>query len=543
MGRSIRDQSLNVSDLIAKFAAPAAGPPAKPSRPIRINRLEVSDARISVTDRSRPGVFATTIGPLNFDLTGFRTVPDRDAPYRFEAVTEAGEKLAWSGALRAEPFQSTGELSLENIVLAKYSPYYADRLQAEILGGRLSVAGRYEIDLTPGHRVARLHDGSLRLRGFEMRQRGTAPDAVELPALDITGVQADALTQRATIGAVVVDGGRIWVRRDRDGSINLLAMLQPPPRAGAAMLAPSPAAPPVAASPLPEVAIGELAVKDFQVDLTDQATPHSAQLALNSVQLSLKNIRLAPGAQMPLHLAFGWAPAGTVGIDGTVALMPVKADLKIAVNGLELLPLSPYLEQFVNARLTGGALTATLDTHVSLPPRQAPVASIAGDVRVDQLGLVDSAHNQELAGFGALSLRGLRAGTAPEPSVALDEIDLAGPYARVIVNPDKTINLATLALAGAAAAPSSAAGPAPAFVPPKIEIGRIAISGGDFSFTDRSLDPNVRMAIGHFGGTIGGLSSANPTKAEVDLKALVDDAGPVAITGQLDPLGASLGWT
>jgi hypothetical protein len=542
------DQSLNVADLIEKFAPPAAAAPPpnapeKPARPIRINRLRVSDARISLTDLSRKQPFATTLGPLNFDLTGFRTVPDRDAPYHFEAVTEAGEKLTWSGTLRAEPFQSAGELSLENIVLSKYAPYYADRVRADIVSGKLSVRGRYEIDLTADHRVLRLRDGSLQLRGVELRERGATEAAVELPALDIAGVQADALTQKATVSSVALAGGHIRVRREKDGSINLLTMLQPPAPVGASppAVGPSPAAPPAPAANLPDVTLGDLALKDFQVDVTDLAAPRPAQLALNSLQFSLKNVTLAEGAQMPLHLAFGWAPAGSVKIDGSVAIAPIKADLKIAVAGLEFLPLSPYLEQFVNARLAGGAVTAALDAQLSLPPKMPLAATVAGDVTIEKLSLVDGARSEDLAGLSGLTLRGLRAGTAPELTVALDEIDLAGPYARVVVNSDKTLNLAMVAKT---ASPSAAAPPgaaerneAPASTLPKIEIGRIAISDGDYRFTDRSLDPNVSMAIDHFGGTVGGFSSTNLAKADVDLKALVDGDGPVSITGKLDPLG------
>ncbi len=64
------------------------------------------------------------------------------------------------------------------------------------------------------------------------------------------------------------------------------------------------------------------------------------------------------------------------------------------------------------------------------------------------------------------------------------------------------------------------------------------ITDGDFSFADRSLEPNVRMGINQFGGTITGLSSAHLAKADVDLKGMVDGAGPVSISGKLDPLGA-----
>lgn len=538
------DRSLNVSDLLAKFVpASPATPATAPARPVRVGQLRVVDAKILVADRSRAQPFATTIGPLTFDLTGFRTVSERGAPYRFEAVTEAGEKLAWSGTLRAEPFHSAGELVVENIVLAKYAPYYADQIRADVADGRLSVRGRYLLDLTEGHRVMTLQDGMVQLRSFALRERGKEQNVVELPALDIAGIQADALTQKASIRSVALTGGKARVRREKDGSINLLAMLQPPPAVAAA---PAPVSPATAPAKPPEVTVGELVLKDFTVEVADLAAPRPAQLALNTLQVSLKNISLAEGAQMPLELSFGWAPQGTVRLAGNVGLTPVKADLKIDVAGLEILPLSPYLETFANARLTQGAVTASLSTQVALPADKPLAATVAGDITVEKLGLVDGARNEELAGFGALTLRGLRARTTPEIGLALDEISLAGPYARVVVNADQSINLLAVVKTPAAPAPVAAtsaatqpAAPPPPAPLPAIEIGKITLSDGDFRFTDRSIAPGVSMAVGQFGGTITGLSATNPAKADVDLKAMVDGAGPVAITGKLDPLGAT----
>lgn len=550
------DGTLNVSDLLAKFAPPAtsAKPPSAPARPVRIAQLRVVDAKIFVADRSRPQPFATTIGPLTFDLTGFRTVSERGAPYRFQAVTEAGEKLAWSGTLRAEPLQSAGELIVENIVLAKYAPYYADRVQADIVDGRLSVRGRYRLDLTEGHRVLSLEDGLVQLRRFALRERGKQESAVELPALDVVGINADALTQKASIRTVAVNGGQARVRREKDGAINLLAMLQPPPASTTKPAAPaSPPAPstssPAAPAKLPEITVGEVAVKDFAVEVADLAAPRPAQLALNALQVSLKNVSLAEGAQMPLELAFGWAPQGTVRVAGNVSILPIKADLQVDVAGLEILPLSPYLENFANARLTQGALTVSLATQVALPADKPLAATVAGEIKMEKLGIVDGA-NQELAGFAALTLRGLKARTTPEIGLALDEVAVTGPYARVLVNADKSLNLLAVAKTPAApaagsatpapAAPGSPEAAAPASSPaplPAIDIAKIAITDGDFRFTDRSIEPGVSMAIGQFGGTVTGLSSTNPGKGEIDLKAMVDGAGPVAITGKLDPLG------
>ncbi|MBL9214150.1 MAG: DUF748 domain-containing protein, partial [Opitutaceae bacterium] len=186
---------------------------------------------------------------------------------------------------------------------------------------------------------------------------------------------------------------------------------------------------------------------------------------------------------------------------------------------------------------TQGTLAANLGATVAAAPDGADLAA-EGGVRLENFGLVDGVNQDELAGFVSLTLGGLKVATRPRLAVTLEEVSLAGPYARIRVHPDRTLNLAQVArVPSPAAAPapaSGAAGPAP-----RIEIGKVVIAGGDFSLADRSVEPNVRLAVSQFGGSITGLSSENPGRGEVDLRARVDGTGPIVITGKLDPLGAA----
>jgi hypothetical protein len=536
------DGTLNFSDLLAKFTAPPAAASKSPPRPLRIGRLDLVQAQVQFTDQSRPKPFATVLGPMTFSVTELHTSGENNAPYRFEAVTEVGERLSWSGTIQAAPFHSIGELRLENIPLAKYAPYHAEFMQADLAEGKLSVHGRYELDLAERTRVLKLAGGTLQVRGLKVLERASQETAIELAALDVTGIQADALTQKAAVGAITLRGGHLRVRREKGGAINLVSMFQPPP--GKAAPAPATAAPPSAASArLPDVTVGELAVKDFKIDLNDLAAPRPARLGLGGIEFSLKAITLADGASMPLQLAFDWAPRGTVRVAGTVAIKPeLKANLQTEVANLEILPLSPYLEQFITARVTQGAISTINSVQFAMADR-VPAVTFAGSVRVEKFGLVDGAHNQDLAGLAALTIDGIKISTRPQLTVSVAEINVAGPYARVVVNPDKSLNLAAIAPPPASAGPATppAAGvpvTAPAGLP-RIAIGKVVFSAGDFSFADGSVQPPVRTTLGQFGGTIAGLSSENMTKADVALQGVVDGAGPVSIKGRLDPLGAT----
>ncbi|MEJ1972571.1 MAG: DUF748 domain-containing protein [Lacunisphaera sp.] len=540
-----KNGSFNFDDIIRKLAAGTPSSPVKASPPpaLHLGSVKVTGARLDFTDQSRPHSFSTTFGPVALAVTEFRTVGAQVAPYHFEAVTEAGEKFNWSGTLAANPFHSEGNLSVENINIPKYLAYYGDQVKAELLAGTFTFKGRYAINLTEGARVIKISGGALQLRSLKIADAPGGETAIDLPALDIAGIEADALAMKGTVETMAIDGGRLRVQRAQSGALNLRTMLEPSTPEGAAAQAAN-AAPP---AKLPEFVVREVVVKDFAVAIADLAAPRPAQLALNAIQFSLKNVTLADGAVMPLALALNWAPQGTVKIEGSVTLKPeLKAGLKTDVAALALLPLSPYLEQFLNARITQGAVSATGTAQVALAGG-TPAISYEGTVTVDKFGLVDAARNEELAGFASLTLKELKAATAPKLAVSLAEIDLEAPYARVIVNADKSLNLAGIAKTAAAPAPIPAAAAAAAAVSavapaaplPDVKVGKVIIAGGEFSLTDRSLEPNVRMELNQFAGTIAGLSSENLTRADINLAAMVDGVAPFTVAGKLDPFGAT----
>ncbi|MDB6126915.1 MAG: hypothetical protein JWM35_811, partial [Verrucomicrobia bacterium] len=197
------DGSLNFADVLAKLAPPKngdSGTAAKPGRAIRIVSLKVADARVDFRDRSRKSPFASTIGPMTFVLTEFRTAGARGAPYHFAAVTEAGEKLSWSGTLAADPVASKGEFDVANLILKKYTPYLEDLVQADLADGKLAARGHYELSLDAKQRVLRLSDGEVHLRDLDVKERASNQSALNLPLLDVVGIQADAIAMKAVVG-------------------------------------------------------------------------------------------------------------------------------------------------------------------------------------------------------------------------------------------------------------------------------------------------------------------------------------------------------
>jgi hypothetical protein len=540
--------AFNFSDITKALGLDAPAPknaavtPSEPGRPLYVKHLAVSKMKLDFSDHSRKTPFVTTIGPATFTLDEFRTAGSLGAPSHFEAFTESGEKVVWDGTVAADPVSSKGHFVLSKIVLKKYSPYFETLVQADLKDGLLSFEGRYEANLDPKQRVIKLLDAHLLVEKIAVTERKTGLVALELPRVEVSGIEADAVAMKATVKSATVSGGHAAVQRAKDGTINLLAMLTPEPAPAPAPVAPALSTPaaPAAASALPQVSLGEFSIADFKVDITDASASPSAKLALNQIRLSVKDLCFADGAKMPLSLSFDWAPKGSVRIEGSFGFKPeLGAELDTQVVGFAILPLSSYVEEFLNVRVTQGAVNTA--NHVSLLMKDGnPALVFSGDVSVDNFALVDARQKERLAGFTKLEIKGIKAATAPELAVSLDEISLAAPYAEVRMKRDGTLNLAGLVKTAAPAAAIPA--PVPANTPavlPNISVGRVVLSDGNFHFTDRSIEPNVNTRINRFGGTVSGISTKNMAKADVALRGFVDDAGPISIMGKVDLLGAN----
>ncbi|HVU17086.1 MAG TPA: DUF748 domain-containing protein [Candidatus Didemnitutus sp.] len=531
------DGSLNFSDLLTNTPpAPTKGAPAPTAlRPLVITRFKLTNARLEFVDRSRRQNFATRLGPVGFTVSDFHTVGSEQSPYSFEAVTELGEKFSWHGWVESTPFRSGGDFGVTGLVLKKYTPYYADRTGVDLVDGRLTVSGKYLVSFDAANQAMKLFDGAVKVRNIKLVERGSGESLFELPAGDVTGITADGTTLSAGVKSVVLDQGRVRVRREKDGSLNLMQLLPPNVAAPSSTAAESES--PRAA--LPSIKIDDVLVSGWNIEAEDLAAPSPAHFGLSEVGAHLKNVTLADGATLPFEVALRWQPQGTVRALGSVVLKPLKVGFKVDIDSLGLLPLSPYLERFVNVRLADGVLSVKGDGTAALPESGPPQVTFAGNAWLERFSLLDTAHVEELAGFSDLIVSGMKVATAPEMSASIEEVNLNGPYARVDLDRDGKLNLASL-IPPAPAKPAAETQPALAAPAPKIEVARVVLNGGDFSLRDQSISPAVRLGMTSFGGTLTGLSSENPGRGEADLKATLTGGTAMTIKGRFDPLAKNI---
>ena len=549
----VKNGGMNVDDVIAKLTAPdPLAPPAAPKNPsakppsIFIGKLLVSDARITFDDTSRERPFTSALGPLTFSLENFKTIGDPNSPYHFEAVTGAGEKIAWKGTLSVDPLKSQGELVLSNLDLARLSPYYHHLVKGELRSAFVDAGGKYSLVLKEGLPALTLSEGAFTLRDVRFGAPGVEADAFGLKRLAVTGISADSADLRAAIARVSIEGLKLKAVRDAEG-LDLLRLLAPIATPGKTPVVASAGA----TKPMPSVTLGELSVSGVQVDVTDNTTPRPAQHRIDDIQFWVRDISSANLAKaLPFELTVLLPHDGRMHFAGTATPQPLAAAVSMDLANVPFANASPYVEPFLNIRLADGAVRAK-----GAITFEKESLTYNGDFAIERFSTVDGKLAQEFVKWSELSVSGIRLVSQPR-SLAVEEIKLTDPSASVVLERDGTLSIAqAVALPAPGKEPSAkesevkesapivafvqpAAGAPAASALPPVTIGRVVMQNGAFRFEDRSVQPAARTALTGFSGSITGLSSAAPARADIDIRGKVDGTAPVAITGKLNPLGS-----
>ena len=552
-----KDRTFNFTDLITKFSTNAAPAQAKTeSKPIalHIGKLRIGGAVAAYADFSPRTPFRRTLGPINITLDDFRTDPDNKNPYAFTGTTDAGETISWRGFFYLSPLRSEGELKLFNFTLNKYAPLYQDFIKFEIRDGAIALDVNYKFKLDGTNLTASVNESAFALRDFKLGSPGDSNNLAELPVFAVTGASVDLQTHAATINSISGDGAKLFLSRDQNAAINVVELSKPSvpnalPGDGALLLL---RAVTNAVAMLMDStnqwrgAVNAVVFTNCAVHLEDRVNARPARLDLTAISLAAKNISNLPGTNLTAELSLRWNKNGSIKTIVSASFFPPKADLEVDLDKLDLGSLDPYLEPKVNLFILGSEVGLHGQIVLTTPDHVLPQVTFHGDARLDNFRTVDGALGDDLLKWDSLRINGIDANLNPQ-AVNIKEIDVNGAYARLVIETNKTINLLNAlrltdtnspAINETKISDATTTSPTNSTLP-QISVGAIVITNTAVSFSDRSMQPNVNLAIQDVNGSISGISSEQLQHAIVDLRAKADGIGPIAITGKINPLNST----
>ncbi|HWI81749.1 DUF748 domain-containing protein [Ramlibacter sp.] len=218
------DGRFNVAELLAtlsRHSQPASGDSRLPR--IVIERFVLEQGRVEMHDR-RAG-YDNLFSPIDFTLANFSTLPDQADAHTLSAESAGGGTLRWKGTASVNPIHGSGELTLDQVALPAVGVYLKSYTQARVAAGRLSATLPYRFSYADGTFAARLAGAKLALADLALAREGATDSFAALTRLEANGIDADLAGRQATVALVRADGGKLTVRRDAKGDVDLANLM------------------------------------------------------------------------------------------------------------------------------------------------------------------------------------------------------------------------------------------------------------------------------------------------------------------------------
>ena len=261
-------------------------------------------------------------------------------------------------ASRPRPFTSHGQFEITNLHATTLWSYLRDALPFELTTGMINLSGGYEFAARDSG--LKLNVKNVSATDISLHGPGQPVDDVKLAQLQITNTRFDLRQRRVDVEKLSLSGAALRARRDREGAINLLALLgedEAPPAADAPVADTAPPAP--ASAPAWVLSAPDISI-DGVVDVEDALVSPAATFKFAPVTLKIGGYSNAPGTKVQIDANLGIDANAKLAAKGEVVPDTSAVAVHVDLNDFKLPSIQPYLGAYTQMTLSSGSLSAAL---------------------------------------------------------------------------------------------------------------------------------------------------------------------------------------
>ena len=441
-----KDGKLNLRGL---FKLPASEPtPADPNAkpfPLRIDRIKLAGGALHFKDERPSEPIEFLYDKLDFELKNLSTLPEDSADMELVAIGPNGGQVDWTGNFSLIPFASEGKLKITDGKMKAFWPYVRDAVPLDLESGVMSLSTDYKLSLAKQTELL-LNNLAVSVAPFAIKAPDGRPLA-KLERLDISETTVDLAKQQVVVGKIRSQKLETWAALEADGQLDWQKLFASQPSKPAAKANAEPPSTPAAAdSPKPEpaepgkpwqVLLTDVQLRDYKVHLADRKAQPPVEVELSPLNLDLQKFDSLNGSPFALKLDTGVGKQGKLTADGEVNLAPVSARLNVQTKDIDLRVAQSYISPFIRLELRSGMLGS--DLAVNLKSTEPLALSVTGRAQVDQLHTLDTLKTRDFLKWQQLVVEGLN--YQHGDSLSIDKVNLLQPYARFMINDDRTTNI------------------------------------------------------------------------------------------------------
>ncbi len=579
------DGTTNFTSVIASEPAPSAAPTvAAPAAPltqtteapaqkspmdISLASFQMTNSGVKVTDNRNATPNNLSLDDLHLAMQNLHTTGQAPAPFEFSTKLGSGGAISAKGALDLSQSQANTELAIEQIDLPGLQGFAQPTFTGNIASGKLNLHAKLLAHFANGPFNLHVEPANLSIDNLKIDDpKRETP--VQWKTLAIAIDQVDLASHQAIVSEVRIDGMNLLVRRGRRGELSLASLVKTSPapaapkkshRVKGAKRASAPANEPPP-GPSWKYKVNSIALENTSARVEDDSTPRHAKLDVTPLNIHLKNVSDDLAKPITLDVSGTLNKRGTFNVTGTAAPIPLKADLRITTDRLNLAPLDPYVASKLNATIRSAALTMKGAVGLDHSHKDFRV-SFKGDVALGNVVVLDKLTSDPFVRWKTLSVTRINVKSGEgAPYAHIGAIALDDFYARIILRPNGTMNLKDVLATekapptsltrseqppGAAPTPvapapetsgtvTTAPVPSAAGPPANLEIGKITFQQGHVNYTDNFIHPNYSADLTEIMGDIGKFGSETTEPAALMVHGKVNGSSPLDISGSLNPL-------
>jgi len=560
---------------------------------------------VAVQDNSGATPATAALYALEVGVKNLRTLGKSPATFYVNTNVHSGGALAVNGALSLPDSQVTTDVSIDKIDLPALQPFAQKFLAATVASGKFNAKATVQTHFASDHFNLHAEPASVGIENFEVDAPNQKEKPVQWKNFSVAIGQFDLASRNATVTEVKSDGMHLFVRRGRDGKLSLESLMRgaaapatpaPPTRSARSNVRQTrrtprdrrraerkpvtPAAVPTPASPSFQFQVASVSLDQTDATFIDESAPKPVTVAIAPLNLHLKDVSSNFTKPFTVDIDGTLNRKGTFKVTGTAAPIPLKADLRVATQRLDVAFADPYVSSRLNATITSANLT--VDGAVGLEQDSKYfIVSYRGDATLGNVRMLDKLTNDLFFKMAALNVNKIdfALGKGP-PKVHVGEIALNDFYSRIILNSTGKMNLkditacpqeAPTSLTRAAGEPGSkgavpvAPTPTPTAIPSPaaaatapgagpqaspspaepyagkpmdadIELSKIILKGGKVDYTDNFIKPNYTANLSDMEGKVSAFGTKSTSPADVSLDGKINGSSPINIDGSINPL-------
>ncbi|MGQ0666790.1 MAG: DUF748 domain-containing protein, partial [Nitrospiraceae bacterium] len=385
---------------------------------------------------------------------------------------------------------------------------------------------------------------SLRLNGLEVRESDQRP---------IIGFEELFVNLRATTlfwQTIGFDEIRLVMpfvaaRVNREGNLNLLALV--PPSDEPAGTAPTP--PPEAESKkMMPVEIGLLEIDKGILEYRDESKSRPVSMDIVPIHILLRNFSTVQGSENAYAFTAEIGKGEAVAWEGTISLQPVESDGKVSLSGVKLLTLYQAVQDRFQFDVQQGELKLSALYHFDLRG-QAPRATVKdGKVSVRDLAIGERGLAEPVVTIPVADVEGIQF-DLEKRAIRVEKVHTADARFEAWMDPGGVLNFQPLFMpiesGNAAGQPAPVTKQEASPKPWSVAVDQVEIRNYQARFEDRTLAKPGHAEVQALDVTVKDVQIPFEKPLPVELSLKLNQTGLVDVRGQVtvEPMAAELDLT